>query len=330
LFFSDLVKDGNNAYQMLCELVDDERPADENEWREFKEAGRFTVTLGTGEKQEKEARQKNLKEIWSKALSAFANSGGGVLIWGIKASDRYAEELSLAHDAEALAKTLNCLAPDAVEPPLRGVRVQAFTDGSASAAGLVVCLIPEGHLKAYRARFAGNEFYIRLQDSSKPCPLALLRQLFYPQFTPALSANFKIEVNGPESGRIFFGVTLEIVNSGVVTARELEVEYRATCHLFSIQQFAYDKPKLWSNLDGGIPRGGLQIPLHPGRSVSFGRYYGFWSADAFPPQVDDITLRSCIYGLNMQPISFTAVVPTKSIWNALEDRKSLTVPGIRD
>ena len=68
-FFRQIV-DGDNPAQFLQELVDSRRP--ENEFLEFKGASRI--------------QQKQVREFWSQALSGFANTEGGVLIWGVRAA----------------------------------------------------------------------------------------------------------------------------------------------------------------------------------------------------------------------------------------------------
>ena len=47
-------------------------PVTENEWRDFKEyhAG---------------SREKGCRDAWSEALTAFANTEGGVVVWGLTA-----------------------------------------------------------------------------------------------------------------------------------------------------------------------------------------------------------------------------------------------------
>ena len=64
----------------LCQLVDQHKA--ENDFLEFKGAG----TIG----------DKDIRKHWSQALSGFANTEGGVLIWGIRAARMQDAERSVS------------------------------------------------------------------------------------------------------------------------------------------------------------------------------------------------------------------------------------------
>src|SRR5208337_179338 len=111
-----------------------------------------------------------IKETWSKALSAFANSAGGVLIWGIHAAKKdgvdEAQSFRLVPNPKALATRLMTLHHEATDPPLTGVRVEPFTDPTEGRKGFVVCLIPQGDFVPYRAEHSDRQYYIRVGDDS--------------------------------------------------------------------------------------------------------------------------------------------------------------------
>jgi predicted HTH transcriptional regulator len=117
-----------------------ERKQRESEWLDFKAADRID--------------DKSIRENWSKALSGFANTEGGVLIWGIDARrDKdsgidCASALALAPDADLLAQKLIDLLLDAVSLALIGVQVRSFKKPGGKE-GFVVCLVPEGSHKAH-------------------------------------------------------------------------------------------------------------------------------------------------------------------------------------
>lgn len=66
-FMRELEANPVSAFRTIDELV--ESRAAENDWREFKGAHTLNDEI--------------VKRYWSENLSAFANSGGGLLIWGI-------------------------------------------------------------------------------------------------------------------------------------------------------------------------------------------------------------------------------------------------------
>jgi hypothetical protein len=125
-------------------------------------------------------------ELWAKALSGFANSGGGLVVWGIDARKNSATRKDAACGEEPIANPLAFktrlieLQRGATNPPLANVQIEVGE--TAPNEGFVVCCIPEGRFKPYRAEIAGKpQYYIRAGDQFViPAP-ALLRTLFYPQ-----------------------------------------------------------------------------------------------------------------------------------------------------
>ena len=172
LFFIEVKEQGSKAFAFLEGLADRNATTDENEWREFKEAS--SLNLAAPE------RKKQAQAIWSESLSAFANSGGGVLIWGIRAPSRIADGLSLAANAAAFADRLRDWVNDAADPPVLSVDILALPRSATQPEGFVVCCIPPSPLSPHRAKWAVREYYIRTQDGSHPCTTGTLRRLFYP------------------------------------------------------------------------------------------------------------------------------------------------------
>src|SRR6266516_4392731 len=85
LFFEQITDLGSQAFAYLDGVAKKSVSTDENEWREFKGAGFITGFLTSlGNQKGKIEADRKIKEIWSESLGAFANSGGGILIWGIK------------------------------------------------------------------------------------------------------------------------------------------------------------------------------------------------------------------------------------------------------
>ena len=52
--------------------------------------------------------------------------------------------------------------------------------------GCVVCLIPEGKNKPYRAKLVDEKYFMRAPDRMEVIPHSLLRSLFYPTSAPEL------------------------------------------------------------------------------------------------------------------------------------------------
>ena len=206
-FYQSLPADDSKAFDKLKAIVDDENPLKEAEWIDYKS--------GFDQK---------AKEHWSKALSGFANSGGGILLWGIqtKTRDKYdvPDAIVLVVNAKELAGKLETWKSTLVDPPVLGTDVRSIAgkDGK----GFVVAYIPESSLKPHQAKAeeCHGQYYIRGGHQTLPASQSLLRTLFYPQFNPVLSLTPVTIGGGVSSGH---SVSFRLQNEGVSTLYDLFV-----------------------------------------------------------------------------------------------------------
>jgi hypothetical protein len=213
--YFDQIAGASTPYTELCSLVGSSPPTFENEWRDFKTADRLN--------------DDKLKETWSRALSGFANSGGGVLIFGIDArKDKatgidYASGLALAPSPHRLKSRLLELHAFATEPPIQGVQVESYTEGGKDGPGFVVCFVPESADRPHRAEYCQRQFFIRAGDDFCIPSVSLLRILFYPhsrsRVTPYL--RIKTPLNDPRFKAI---VGFWVENTGTATATDVFVQ----------------------------------------------------------------------------------------------------------
>src|SRR5437870_1001081 len=73
--FFDEVQTVDDRFGFLSNLINATPPTYECDWLDFK----------VGNAKDNRKQEEEQKKVWSKALSAMANSGGGVLVWGISA-----------------------------------------------------------------------------------------------------------------------------------------------------------------------------------------------------------------------------------------------------
>ena len=131
---------------------------------------------------------RSVKKIWSEALSGFANTEGGVLVWGIDARkdsdtgvDR-ASDLSLVKNPEGFVSRLKELHSQSTDPPISGVDFWFAEDDTSPGFGFVACYVPESKFKPHRAEAAERNYYIRAGDSFHVASVSLLRNLFFPEY----------------------------------------------------------------------------------------------------------------------------------------------------
>lgn len=145
-------------YQSLSTLVDLKKSfitlrAEETNHLEFKEKHDRQVP------QLSESDKKN----FSKALSAFSNADGGLLIWGIstrkKSGRDCAFSLKAISNVNAFAESLRDSLLDSTIP--RNHRVVIKTIANMRGNGFVVCMIPAADEVPIRAMNAEREYWIR-------------------------------------------------------------------------------------------------------------------------------------------------------------------------
>jgi predicted HTH transcriptional regulator len=100
-----------------------------------------------------EMRSSDDRRNLAKSLSGFANSSGGVVIWGVKArggGEQYIVESSPILRVQDFAMRLDELIGQAVSPAVEGVRNKWFsTDGSR---GIAVTIVPESSSGPHMAK----------------------------------------------------------------------------------------------------------------------------------------------------------------------------------
>lgn len=165
-----------DPYRILAAIPEryNSDPFFEEEWIDFKSNPQANST----------------REIWSKALSGFANIADGMIIWGINARKTPPRNIDAAFslvpvpDPALLQNTLRDLIRDATNPPVIGV--QYLSVPGPSGAGFLVCYIPQSPHRPHRAEFAGRQYYWRAGDDFLTASPELLRLLFYPKSAPYL------------------------------------------------------------------------------------------------------------------------------------------------
>jgi hypothetical protein len=204
--FDQIIKSDDPA-AVIEGMVTSQEP--ENEFLEFKTCG----------------QERDNRKNWCVALSGFANTEGGVVIWGIATDKVLVPPSTVKVDVASAAKPL--LDPvgfvvwlqrqflQTTVDLVQGVEMRAVTkqDG----AGYVVCFIPEGKHRPYRD-VSDNQYWQRVQDSFVAISHSMLRAMFYPVISPDL----RLETSWGSETEITFSVT----NVGTASAEALHTAYK--------------------------------------------------------------------------------------------------------
>jgi predicted HTH transcriptional regulator len=142
--------------KFLRSLIASSSPTFETEWLDFKGAERILNS--------------DLKKTWSEALSGFANTQGGVLIFGIDARPNSETKIdaacgeSLVPDVSACVSRLQQLHAQATEPPVLKVEIRHVAADEKSAPDLSFAIFPKvltGHI----ARNTPDEIILSEQET---------------------------------------------------------------------------------------------------------------------------------------------------------------------
>lgn len=226
IFFRSLLEAGD-PYALMNKLITS--LAEENDWREFKEAGFIHPAPEELDSADRKKQNDSIKKHWSENISAFANSGDGLLIWGIKTKGNKADSISLSRDAVGLKERLDELKTDAADPPVIGIETMAVC-APESQSGFVVCFLPSSPFSPHRATF-GEGYFIRSGDSSRAMRTEVLRRMFYPQINHLLTPCVSLKVVDRDRAKGLFSIdsVVTIENRGNASAQEAVV--RMNCDL---------------------------------------------------------------------------------------------------
>jgi len=309
--FFEQITGYTNPPEFLKRLVATRRP--ENEFLDFK----------SGKAQEKDA-----KRLWSEALSGFANTEGGVVVWGIDARrEASPDDPSVKLDTAcgflyvekptSFAQILKDWQLEATEEAPGGVEIVPYPsepDGS----GFIVCYVPEGRQKPYRAsRAQDRQYYIRIGSSFTVIPHALLRTLFYPQFTPSFGVVVELVYSTGHGQHPAIEFRGSLVNTGLATAEGMRVVIKASRP--EVQLGTGWHWQAYAAKDGRLTMRSTQ-PLHP--SDSMWLFSAQWHSDEilnpipksveeivarhWHPSWEDVVFHIRIYAHNQQPFTMAA------------------------
>ena len=168
----------SEGYPFIRQLLCDRRA--EDLWLDFKEKSNRERS-GTLDRSD--------KHNFARALSGFANSSGGVLIWGIGA--RRTGDTSVAvvdqrlTTPQAFAIILNGLVAEATVPMLSDVRNEVIKVPEEEG-GYVVTFIPESTRTPHRAELGLAQYYKRSGDSFRPMEHFDIEDMFGRRHRPEL------------------------------------------------------------------------------------------------------------------------------------------------
>lgn len=221
------------------------------------------------------------KKNFAKALSGFANSSGGLTIWGVEARKNQqgidcACSIKEINPLSLFISKLNEFTGQFVSPIVEGVKHKdAVTSGDK---GFAITLIPESDAGPHMAKGGEGRYYKRSGDSFYPMEHFDIEDMFGRRKKPKLSLCVDIKSagrsSGPEGKKYGCHVFLGIENSGRGIAKyaALAIEVEEPYHLVGDIKYHTGKDFEFQKLESSgsnkvIYSLGADVVIHPKSSL---------------------------------------------------------------
>jgi len=169
-------------------------------------------------KQKRDRRHAQLEDDdkynFSRALSGFANSDGGILIWGVETykRDESVRSLKPITDVDGFIRSLKSSLLNTVQPFVDNVLIEKIPTDASEQIGFVKCFIPQSDKTPHRAMLAEREYYKRSTEGFYRLEHFDLEDMFGRRQKPLLvmhtdSGNFPGD--DPEMRVVKFSITNE-------------------------------------------------------------------------------------------------------------------------
>lgn len=198
-------------------LIDDK--VQEGLYLEFKKK----KNASTGDLDDSDKRQ------FSRALSGFANSGGGLLLWGVEGdqSER-ATALRPIDDVLKFQAALKKSILNSTQPVVDDVVVDVIFVNGSTTRGFVKCLIPQSERTPHRAMMAEREYFKRSTEGFYRLEHFDLEDMFGRRPVPRLDLVWEVRsgmsMGGWDGHKQDVNVHLTLINRGRGSARAPYVE----------------------------------------------------------------------------------------------------------
>ena len=256
------------------------------------------------------------KKNLASAISGFANSAGGLIVWGVEARKNAegvdcATTLAPVDQVHLLVTRLNSLTGEAADPAVDGVRHRAIEIGEGR--GFAATVVPESEVGPHMAKLGENRYYKRTGDSFYKMEHYDIADMFGRRRKPKLVVFYRCIEFGENAA-----LTIGLRNDGRATARAPFFAFQNEGTLqrdpFGLDGNFHEGLTWLRATNAGLRwsyGGGVDMALHPGMTLEVARLNLGIPARAFP--TEDIAIHYAT-ACEDQPLERgTVVVPLKSL-----------------
>jgi|GEM_PF-650393 len=177
---------------------------------DFKTLEKHSAPMSTNDR-------RNLAE----ALSGFANSDGGVIVWGINARANnpndpdIAKQLCPISNIKLFYSELQRDTPHVVSPGIVGVEHYLVYESDSSETGFVITFVPKSETDIHMARAKDQfRFYYRSGSSFLLMEAFMVADRYGRRPRPKLELDYRLEHGGSSGRNIYVQLVIGIKNSG--------------------------------------------------------------------------------------------------------------------
>jgi hypothetical protein len=180
---------------------------------------------------------------FSRAISGFGNSEGGIIIWGVDCSqdkqgaDVAAQKVPVV-DAVAFASRLESATSRCTIPPHSTVRNIPLTEPD-SLSGFVVSFVPKSDLAPHQS-VSRMQYYMRAGSDFVPVPHGVLSGMFGKRPQPNVQARYLMQFPEFVGESVCFEVGLAVQNRGPGIARDVYLTVECTSMPCAVGALSFD------------------------------------------------------------------------------------------
>ena len=162
------------------------------------------------------------KRNFCRAMSGFANSSGGLIVWGIDARKNpegidCATEFKIIDNLPHFLTRLNKLTGEACSPLASGIRHKTVAFNGSQ--GCAITLVPESPSGPHMAKLGEDRYYKRSGDSFYKMEHFDIQDMFGRRLRPALDVIITPERDSPDHSHEYLSFTLH--NTGRAVAKHV-------------------------------------------------------------------------------------------------------------